>query len=62
MIEWITANSSDVIDILAKVIAACAAIAAITPSQVDNEILSKILGFVNFLGLNIGKATNADEG
>jgi len=61
MIEWITMNHESIIDILAKVIAACAAIAAVTPSKFDNDLLSKVSGFINLLGLNVLKAKNKDD-
>ena len=61
MIDWIVTNQSLMVDICAKVIAACAAIAAITPSRVDNGILGKLLQFVNLLGLNVARAKNADD-
>ena len=56
-----TANWQEIADIVAKVIAAAAAISAITPSRSDNEMVSKILGFLNLLGLNVLKARNADD-
>ena len=61
MIEWITTNQAALIDLVAKVIAICAAIAAITPSRWDNDLLTKVSGFVNLLGLNVGKARNLDD-
>ncbi|HJO22044.1 MAG: hypothetical protein GY772_20665 [bacterium] len=61
MVEWLTANWQEIADIVAKVIAAAAAISAITPSRSDNEMVSKILGFLNLLGLNVLKARNADD-
>jgi len=59
--EWISTNYDVIIDIGAKVIALSAAIAAITPTKVDNDLLSKLLGFLNLLGLNILKAKNKDD-
>jgi len=59
--EWISANYDVIIDIGAKVIALAAAIAAITPTKVDNDLLNKLLGFVNLLGLNVLKAKNKDD-
>jgi hypothetical protein len=59
--EWITGNYESIIDIVAKVIAVCAAIAAITPSKWDNDLISKVSGFVNVLGLNVGRARNLDD-
>jgi len=61
MIEWITENYEVIIDIVAKVIAVAAAVSAITPSRVDNDILTKVLQFTNLLGLNILRARNSDE-
>jgi|ETNvirnome_2_300_1030623.scaffolds.fasta_scaffold02975_5 hypothetical protein len=61
MIEWITANQSGLLQIVASVIAVCAAIAAVTPTHADNQVLDKMLGFINLLGLNVGKATNSDD-
>tara|TARA_B100000749_G_C18041760_1_gene307640 strand:- start:45 stop:230 length:186 start_codon:yes stop_codon:yes gene_type:complete len=59
--EWITGNYDTVIDIGSKIIALAAAIAAITPTKVDNDLLNKLLGFLNLLGLNILKAKNKDD-
>jgi histidinol dehydrogenase len=61
MIEWITTNQTMLMNAVTTVIAACAAIAALTPTHADNQILDKILGFVNLLGLNVGRATNSDD-
>ncbi len=54
-------NYEQIVDIVAKVIAVAAAIAAVTPSRVDNDILTKILQFTNLLGLNVLKAKNKDD-
>tara|TARA_Y100000590_G_C15667226_1_gene994951 strand:- start:234 stop:419 length:186 start_codon:yes stop_codon:yes gene_type:complete len=59
--EWITSNYDVIIDISAKVIALAAAIAAVTPTKSDNDLLNKLLGFVNLLGLNVLKAKNKDD-
>jgi hypothetical protein len=59
--EWITDNYQTIIDIGSKVIALAAAIAAITPTKADNDLLNKLLGFVNLLGLNVLKAKNKDD-
>ena len=61
MVEWFTDNQGEVLDVVAKVIALCAAIAAITPTKADNDLLNKLLGFVNLLGLNVLKAKNKDD-
>lgn len=36
------------------------AIAAITPSKVDNQWIQKILDLLNLVGINIGAAKNKD--
>ena len=59
--EWITSNYDVIIDSGAKVSALAAAIAAVTPTKVDNDLLNKLLGFVNLLGLNVLKAKNKDD-
>ena len=59
--EWITTNYEMIVDIVAKVIALAAAVAAITPSKFDNDLLTKVSGFINVLGLNILKAKNLDD-
>ena len=61
MVEWFTNNQGEVLDVVAKVIARGAAIAAITPTKADNDLLNKLLGFVNLLGLNVLKAKNKDD-
>jgi len=61
MIEWFTENQNTILDIVAKVIALSAAIAAITPTKADNDLLNKFLGFINLLGLNVLKAKNKDD-
>tara|TARA_B100000470_G_scaffold165026_1_gene129756 strand:+ start:63 stop:251 length:189 start_codon:yes stop_codon:yes gene_type:complete len=61
MIEWFTTNQDTIWDIVAKVIALSAAIAAVTPTKVDNDLLNKFLGFINLLGLNVLKAKNKDD-
>jgi hypothetical protein len=59
--EFITSHYDTIIDIGSKIIALAAAIAAITPTKVDNDLLNKLLGFVNLLGLNVLKAKNKDD-
>ena len=61
MTEWITLNWQEIVDVGSKVIALAAAIAAVTPTRVDNDLLDKLLGFVNLLGLNVLKAKNKDD-
>lgn len=48
------------IEIAGMVIAVASAIAAVTPTNTDNEIINKVMKVVNVLGLNIGKAKNKE--
>ena len=42
-------------------VSGCAAIAALTPTQVDNKIFNLALRVLNVIALNVGKAKNADD-
>lgn len=46
--------------VVPTVVAVAAAIAAITPTETDNKIVNVVLKVVNWLGLNVFKAKNAD--
>jgi len=50
--EWLPA--------ITGLIAACATIATMTPTKVDDKIIQKILDVVNFIGLNFLGAKNKD--
>ena len=60
MPEWL--NMETIIPIVTAVVALASAIAALTPSESDNKVVQVILDIVNALGINIGKAGNADDG
>ena len=51
-VEWLPAVTG--------LVTACAAIAALTPTKTDDEVINKVLKVVNWIGLNIGKAENKD--
>jgi len=59
--EWITQNASVLIDIVAKIIAAAAAVAALTSSPKDDGILSSIRKVIDMLALNWGNAKNSGD-
>ena len=42
------------------VIAAASIIAAVTPTQTDDNVLKKIMSVVNLLAVNFGNAKNAN--
>lgn len=53
-------NIQSHIEIAGMVIAVAAAIAALTPTQKDDNIIAKIMKVVNVLGLNVGNAKNKE--
>ena len=61
MIEWISANFNDVVQMVTQVVGTFAIIAAWTPNNADNKIAAMLLEAVNFLGANLNKARNAPD-
>lgn len=61
MVEWISANYGDVIQVLLQVVGAFAIIAAWTPNNADNKIAAMLLEAANFLGANLNRARNAPD-
>ena len=59
--EWITENINNVFDILSKLIAAAAAIAALTSTPKDDGILLKIRKVLDMFALNVLNAKNSDD-
>ena len=59
--NWFIQHQADMLQVLTAVVALCASIAAVTPTQVDNKILAKVTRVINILGLNVIKAKNADD-
>ncbi len=49
------------LDGLAMLVSASAAIAALTPSRSDDAVLGALLRIINIVGLNVGRARNADD-
>ena len=61
MIEYITTNWFDLVEIAGLVVAAAAAIAALTPTPKDEGVIKVLRKIVDALALNVGKAKNRDE-
>ena len=55
-IAFVTANYEAILGAITAVVAAASAIAALTPSETDNEIVNKIRKVVDLFALNIGNA------
>jgi hypothetical protein len=53
MPEWLTA--------ITALVTACAGVAALTPTKSDDKIIGMVLNVINVVGLNFGKAKNADD-
>tara|TARA_R100001463_G_scaffold39003_1_gene83636 strand:+ start:373 stop:528 length:156 start_codon:yes stop_codon:yes gene_type:complete len=47
-----------IIDIATAIISIASIIAAVTPSKIDNEVLNKIMQFINILAVNVANAKN----
>jgi len=46
---------------ITALVTACAGVAALTPTKSDDKIIGMILNVINVIGLNFGKAKNADD-
>ena len=56
MLEYITENAEQLLQIAASVIAVASLIATMTPNKSDNKWVQRISGVVSWLALNVGKA------
>ena len=56
MIEYITENKEELLQIVASVIAVASLIATLTPNESDNKWVNRISSVVSWLALNVGKA------
>jgi hypothetical protein len=56
IITYILDNTQELLAAISMVIAACSAIAALTPTPVDDGVVKKLYKVVDFLALNIGRA------
>ena len=56
MIQYITENKEELLQIVASVIAVASLIATMTPNESDNKWVNRISSVVSCLALNVGKA------
>jgi|TARA_R100001443_G_scaffold81639_1_gene88607 choline-glycine betaine transporter len=56
MIEYITENAEQLLQIAASVIAVASLVATLTPNESDNKWVQRISGVISWLALNVGKA------
>lgn len=56
MLQFMINNFDNVVVAITAVISAASAICALTPSQTDDKVVSKIRSFLEVLALNVGNA------
>jgi hypothetical protein len=56
VINWIATHLGDIVAILTGVVTVASAIAALTPTPKDNDVVGKAYKVVDWLALNVGKA------
>jgi choline-glycine betaine transporter len=56
MIQYITENADQLLQIAASVIAVASLVATMTPNESDNKWVQRISGVISWLALNVGKA------
>lgn len=59
MLNFIITNFNDILGAMTSIIAGASALSALTPSQKDDKVLSKIKTILNIFALNIGNAKTA---
>jgi|TARA_B100001093_G_scaffold197398_1_gene189767 hypothetical protein len=58
---WLTENWTDIVNAVTALVAAAAAVTALTPSPKDDNILKKIRDVLNVIGFNVGNARNQED-
>ena len=56
IINYLINNHEQILGAMTSVVAACSAIAALTPTPMDDGLVRKLYKIVDFLALNIGRA------
>ena len=56
MIQYITENAEQLLQIAASVIAVASLVATMTPNESDNKWVQRISGIISWLALNVGEA------
>ena len=59
--DWILEHKLDLLHALTAIIAAAAAVTALTPSPIDDGVVAKIRAVLDFLALNFGHAKNKKD-
>ena len=56
MIQYITENKEELLQIAASVIAVASLIATMTPNESDNKWVNRVSAVISWLALNVGRA------
>lgn len=56
VINYLITNHQQILSAATAVVAACSAIAALTPTPIDDGWVKKLYKVIDFLALNIGRA------
>ena len=58
IISWISSHLGEIVAILTGAVTVASAIAALTPTPKDDNVVGKVYKVVDWLALNVGKAKN----
>ena len=56
IINWVSSHLGEIIAILTGAVTVASAIAALTPTPKDDNVVGKVYKVVDWLALNVGKA------
>ena len=59
--SWVSEHIYDIFAIIGMVVATCAAIAALTPTPMDDLALRKVRRVIDFIGMNFLNAENSSR-
>ena len=59
--SWILEHTNELIGIITGIVTVASAIAALTPTPKDDNIVGKLYKVVDFLAINIGKAKDGSK-
>ena len=58
IINWISSHLGELVAILTGAVTVASAIAALTPTPKDDNVVGKVYKVIDWLALNVGKAKN----
>lgn len=57
-IDWVAANWEAIATAIMAIIGACAALAKLSPTPRDDEVIGRVMEVVNIIGMNFGNTAN----